>query len=231
MDTMDMSMNNEIGLGEGDGADAEFNDEVDAPIAYDNQMDVDIGTETADGNADQADGNGNGNGPSADADASDEQGDADEDKRKRIDDGSHRLFEIPEFTRKDKTLEEILDMMIDNPPIIPDPVIDYYLRKNGFDCVDVRVKRLLALATQKFISDIASDAYEYSRIRSPVAVGNANNGQARARQLMLGQQQITQQQQQQNERTQTSKVVLTVNDLSSAVQEYGLNIGRPDFYR
>ena len=238
MDTMDMSMNNEIGLGEGDEVDAEFNDEVDAPIAYDNQMDVDTGTEATNGNIDQADGNnnnsnnnGNGNGPSASVDTPSEQGDADDDKRKRIDDGSHRLFDIPEFTRKDKTLEEILDMMVDNPPIIPDPVIDYYLRKNGFDCVDIRVKRLLALATQKFISDIASDAYEYSRIRSPVAVGNANNGQARARQLMMGQQQMTQQQQQQNERTQTSKVVLTVNDLSSAVQEYGLNIGRPDFYR
>ena len=101
---------------------------------------------------------------------------------------------------------------------------------------DVRVKRLLALATQKFVSDIAKDAYEYSRIRSSVAVSNANNGQARARQLLQGQQQpgvqqISQQQHQQNEKTTASKVVLTVNDLSSAVSEYGLNIGRPDFYR
>lgn len=46
-----------------------------------------------------------------------------------------------------------------------------------------------------------------------------------------GQQQISQQQQQQNEKTTASKVVLTVNDLSSAVAEYGLNISRPDFYR
>ena len=59
MDTMDMSMNNEIGLGEGDEVDAEFNDEVDAPIAYDNQMDVDTGTEATNGNIDQADGNNN----------------------------------------------------------------------------------------------------------------------------------------------------------------------------
>lgn len=153
-----------------------------------------------------------------------------------LDDGSGKLFEIPEFTRKDKTLNDILELVEDNPPIIPDAVIDYYLMKNGFDCADVRVKRLLALATQKFVSDIAADAYEYSRIRSSVAVHNANNGQSRARQLMLGQQQpgqqqISQQQQQQNEKTTASKVVLTVNDLSSAVAEYGLNISRPDFYR
>lgn len=154
----------------------------------------------------------------------------------RLDDGSGKLFELPEFTKKDKTLDDILGLVEDNPPIIPDAVIDYYLMKNGFDCADVRVKRLLALATQKFVSDIAADAYEYSRIRSSVALSNANNGQARARQLMLGQQQpgqqqISQQQQQQNEKTTASKVVLTVNDLSSAVAEYGLNIGRPDFYR
>ncbi|CDO94019.1 unnamed protein product [Kluyveromyces dobzhanskii CBS 2104] len=152
-----------------------------------------------------------------------------EDKTK-IEDGSNRLFELPEFTRKDKTLQEILDLMEDNPPIIPDAVIDYYMTKNGFDCSDVRVKRLLALATQKFVSDIAADAYEYSRIRSAITVHNSNNGQARARQLLIGQQ-LTQQQQQQNEKTNANKVVLTVNDLSSAVAEYGLNISRPDFYR
>ena len=154
-----------------------------------------------------------------------------------IDDGVNNIFGIPEFTRKDKTLEEILDLMVDNPPIIPDAVIEYYMRKNGFEDVDIRVKRLLGLVTQKFVSDIANDAYEYSRIRSGIAVNNANNGQARARQLMLNQQQpgqqqpLTQQQQQQNEKTTQSKVVLTINDLSSAVEEYGLNIGRPDFYR
>lgn len=150
-----------------------------------------------------------------------------------VDDGMNNIFGIPEFTRRDKTLEEILDMMVDNPPIIPDAVIEYYMRKNGFEDVDIRVKRLLGLVTQKFVSDIANDAYEYSRIRSGVAVNNANNGQARARQLMFSQQQqpLTQQQQQQNEKTTQSKVVLTINDLSSAVEEYGLNIGRPDFYR
>ncbi|SCV04629.1 LAMI_0H17656g1_1 [Lachancea mirantina] len=145
-----------------------------------------------------------------------------------------KLLDIPEFTRKDKTLNEILDMMEENPPIIPDAVIDFYLTRNGFDCSDVRVKRLLALATQKFVSDIAGDAYEYSRIRSAITVHNSNNGQARARQLILGQQQpgqLTQQQQQQNEKTKANKVVLTVNDLSSAVSEYGLNVTRPDFYR
>lgn len=55
-------------------------------------------------------------------------------KQKReavVDDGSENAFGIPEFTRKDKTLEEILEMMDSTPPIIPDAVIDYYLTKTG----------------------------------------------------------------------------------------------------
>ncbi|CCH41543.1 Transcription initiation factor TFIID subunit 10 [Wickerhamomyces ciferrii] len=135
--------------------------------------------------------------------------------------------ELPEFTRKDKTLHEILEMMEDYYPIIPDSVTDYYLAKNGLDCDDTRI--ILALATQKFISDIATDAYEYSRIRSSSTVYNSSNPQVRAKALVAGTR---------GEQTSTStsgnsskKVVLTMDDLSSALSEYGLNVNRPDFYR
>lgn len=52
---------------------------------------------------------------------------------------------------------------------IPDAVTNYYLTKAGLPPppqTPVRLARLLALATQKFIADIATDAYQYSRIRS-----------------------------------------------------------------
>ena len=77
---------------------------------------------------------------------------------------------------------------------IPNEVTDYYLQRVGFDCEDVRLcvdssiahymhaharfvsrKRLLSLAAQKFVSDIASDAYQHARIRT-----NAAGGRARA---------------------------------------------------
>ncbi|CDK29140.1 unnamed protein product [Kuraishia capsulata CBS 1993] len=153
--------------------------------------------------------------------------------------------QLPEFTRKDKTLEEILEMMDDEDftPIIPDLVTDYYLAKNGFETSDVKIKRLLALATQKFVSDVATNAYEYSRIRSQSAVYNSTNPQARAKQLLAGQQQINVSN---GDETATAsggggggsfsnnhdkKVVLTMEDLSLALGEYGLNVNRPDFYR
>ncbi|GEQ67984.1 hypothetical protein JCM33374_g1650 [Metschnikowia sp. JCM 33374] len=157
--------------------------------------------------------------------------------------------EIPELSKKDKTLQEMLELMDgDFAPIIPDAVTDYYLSKNGFETADVRVKRLLALATQKFVSDIAQDAYEFSRIRSSSAVYNSANPQLRAKQLLQGQQFANQQssgaggnadgtgeQQTQsyasNAGNQQGKIVLTMEDLSNALSEYGVNTSRPDFYR
>lgn len=158
-------------------------------------------------------------------------------------------LEFPDLTRKDKTLLEMLELMDgDFAPIIPDAVTDYYLAKNGFETADVRVKRLLALATQKFVLDIAQDAYEFSRIRSSSAVYNSSNPQVRAKQLLQGQQYANQQnnangslegsndQQQPQQHTsnagnQQGKIVLTTDDLSSALSEYGVNTARPDFYR
>uniref|UniRef100_A0A0L0NVK0 Transcription initiation factor TFIID subunit 10 n=1 Tax=Candidozyma auris TaxID=498019 RepID=A0A0L0NVK0_CANAR len=156
--------------------------------------------------------------------------------------------DLPNLTRKDKTLQEMLELMTgDFLPIIPDGVTDYYLARNGFETTDIRVKRLLALATQKFVSDIAQDAYEYSRIRSSSAVYNSSNPQVRAKQLLQGQQfanqqnsaasgnvENTEQLQPQlhfNAGHQQGKIVLTMEDLSNALNEYGVNTSKPDFYR
>lgn len=171
---------------------------------------------------------------------------------------------IPTLTRADKTLNELLDLL-DDPdftPIIPDAVTDYYLSKSGLALApnneeSIKIKRLLALATQKFISDIATDAYEYSRIRSNSAVYASNNIQVRSRALLMATMakargtannggadvagddgdsgdtannlgnNLNPNGASQNK----EKVTLTMDDLSSALDEYGLNINRPQFYR
>lgn len=192
---------------------------------------------------------------------------------------------IPELTRADKTLDELLDLL-DDPdftPIIPDAVTDYYLAKSGLSLGTTtssssnalneatKIKRLLALATQKFISDIATDAYEYSRIRCNSAVYAANNPQARSRALMMATMAKARGTSSANHDVSGNsatganagstnangnedsadgdigniggsslnsgsgqgkeKVTLTMDDLSSALDEYGLNINRPQFYR
>ncbi|KAG5641984.1 hypothetical protein DXG03_003837, partial [Asterophora parasitica] len=86
-----------------------------------------------------------------------------------------------EEARKDRTLAEFMLMLDDYEPLIPNEVTDYYLQRVGFECEDVRLKRLLSLAAQKFVSDIAADAYQHARIRT-----NATGGRARANAPLTG---------------------------------------------
>ncbi|KAH7054590.1 transcription initiation factor-like protein TFIID subunit 10 [Macrophomina phaseolina] len=78
-------------------------------------------------------------------------------------------------TKKDASLREFLSKMDDYAPIIPDAVTNYYLTLAGLPPppqTPPHLARLLALATQKFIADIAADAYQYSRIRSSNTTSN-----------------------------------------------------------
>ncbi|KAL8936540.1 MAG: hypothetical protein Q9216_004884 [Gyalolechia sp. 2 TL-2023] len=70
--------------------------------------------------------------------------------------------------QKDISLGEFLEKMDDFTPIIPDAVTSHHLLLAGLppDSVPQPLARLLALATQKFIADVAADAYQYSRMRA-----------------------------------------------------------------
>ncbi|KAA6406683.1 MAG: transcription initiation factor tfiid subunit 10 [Lasallia pustulata] len=91
-------------------------------------------------------------------------------------------------TRKDMSLREFLGKMDEYAPIIPDAVTAHHLTLAGLPPppttnsttptdpsiphTPLHLSRLLALATQKFIADIAADAYQYSRMRSSNTTSN-----------------------------------------------------------
>ncbi|TVY58048.1 Transcription initiation factor TFIID subunit 10 [Lachnellula cervina] len=157
-------------------------------------------------------------------------------------------------TRKDASLKQFLSKMDDYAPIIPDAVTNYYLTKAGLPPppqTDERLARLLALATQKFIADIAADAYQYSRIRSSNS-SNANNPMgnlgAAAGFPVPGQPTTAPGSKEQQGRGgplgiqrpgyggggqggSQNRTVLTMEDLGMAVGEYGVNVKRGEFYR
>lgn len=161
--------------------------------------------------------------------------------------------------KKDASLREFLSKMDDYAPIIPDAVTNYYLTLAGLPPppqTSPHLARLLALATQKFIADIAADAYQFSRIRSSnttsnnpmgglgaaaglgagpqgaAAAGGAQGGKEGGPQgkgLNLGVQRPGYGGGGQG--GSQGRTVLTMEDLGMAVGEYGVNIKRGEFYR
>ncbi|GAA5870857.1 hypothetical protein JCM8547_001725 [Rhodosporidiobolus lusitaniae] len=132
-----------------------------------------------------------------------------------------------EQERKDHELSQLLDLMDDYKPIIPDEVTDYYLQRAGFDTNDVRVKRLLALAAQRFISSISADAFQYARARTAAGPGGrgAAGGQTSAAANAGGSGGAAKEQKKGRQRT-----VLTMEDLSAALKEYGVDASRAPYY-
>ncbi|KAJ4412853.1 hypothetical protein N0V82_008704 [Gnomoniopsis sp. IMI 355080] len=163
-------------------------------------------------------------------------------------------------TRKDTSLREFLSKIDDYAPIIPEGVTAYYMTRSGLPPppqTDPRLARLLALATQKFVADIAADAYQYSRIRASNSSA-ANNPMAAAGypipgagpgagmpgagapggkavgvnppgQQLLGIQRAGYGGGGQG--GSQNRTVLGMEDLGMAVGEYGVNVKRSEFYR
>ncbi|KAF2276213.1 transcription initiation factor IID, TAF10 subunit [Westerdykella ornata] len=160
--------------------------------------------------------------------------------------------------KKDATLREFLGKMDDYAPIIPDAVTNYYLTLAGLPPppqTSPHLARLLALATQKFIADIATDAYQFSRIRSSnstsnnplgglggaggvggpqAAAGGAGGAQGgkdsgASKGMNLGVQRPGYGGGGQG--GSQGRTVLTMEDLGMAVGEYGVNVRRGEFYR
>eukprot|EP01044_Picomonas_judraskeda_P025299 COSAG03_NODE_7284_length_939_cov_1.191667_1_plen_132_part_00 len=93
---------------------------------------------------------------------------------------------------------------------IPDELVTYYLNRSGFNCPDDRVKRLIAVAAQKFISDIASEALSIARARSQHKGGTKRDAATAA--------------------ATDGKLVLTTEELSIAAQRHGIAVKKPKFF-
>ncbi|KAH8925772.1 hypothetical protein BT69DRAFT_1216139 [Atractiella rhizophila] len=107
-----------------------------------------------------------------------------------------------------RTLADLLLLMDEYRPIIPDSVTQYYLQRSGFDTSDVRISRLIALSAQKFVSDIIGDAFQYARTRTAASTHGGEE----------------------NRRRDRARTVLTMDDLAPALAEYGVNVGRQAYY-
>nr|OQO18956.1 hypothetical protein B0A51_13747 [Rachicladosporium sp. CCFEE 5018] len=145
--------------------------------------------------------------------------------------------------KKNLTLASLLSPLSQSTPLIPDAVTAHYLTLAGLPPppeTPLPLARLLALATQKFIADIAADAYQYSRIRSGSVTSNnplgglggvaaagvrdeggKGGGKVGGVRAGFGG----------GGGGGAARTVLTMEDLGMAVGEYGVSVRRGEFYR
>lgn len=102
-------------------------------------------------------------------------------------------------------LSDFLMQLEEYTPTIPDAVVKHYLSTSGFDTSDPRVLRLVSLAAQKFVSDVANDALQHCKMRSA--------GQAIK-----------------NNKNKDRKFVMTMEDLGQALGNQGVTVKKPPYY-
>jgi len=102
-------------------------------------------------------------------------------------------------------LSDFLMQLEDYTPTVPDAVVKHYLATSGFDTSDPRVLRLVSLAAQKFVSDVANDALQHCKMR--------NAGQTMK-----------------NSKSKDRKYVMTMEDLGHALGNQGVTVKKPPYY-
>ncbi|XP_028393847.1 transcription initiation factor TFIID subunit 10-like [Dendronephthya gigantea] len=102
------------------------------------------------------------------------------------------------------TIADFLHHLDDYTPTIPDAVTSYYLNRSGFETTDPRLVRLISLAAQKFVSDIANDALQHCKMRGSVQSSRKSG--------------------------KDKHYTLTMEDLKPALAESGINVKKPPYF-
>lgn len=103
-------------------------------------------------------------------------------------------------------LEGFFNSLENYSSAIPDVLIRHYLARAGFKTNDVRIERLIALAAQKFLADVANDALAHSRLRQSTLPAPKKAS------------------------SKDTKLTLTVDDLERALRDYGVNLCKPPYF-
>uniref|UniRef100_A0A2A4J0N3 Transcription initiation factor TFIID subunit 10 n=1 Tax=Heliothis virescens TaxID=7102 RepID=A0A2A4J0N3_HELVI len=106
-------------------------------------------------------------------------------------------------------LSDFLFQLENYNPSIPDSVVAHYLNMSGFESQDPRLIRLIALASQKFLSDIANDALQHCKMRTSSQITQTSKNQKGPKE---------------------KKYVMTMEDLAPALQEYGIVARKPHYF-
>lgn len=112
-----------------------------------------------------------------------------------------------------QVLSDFLVQLEDYTPTIPDAVTSYFCQSAGFEASDPRIVRLISIAAQKFISDVANDALQHCKTRTsnaPASHGSSKNQKA--------------------QNIKDRKYTLTMEDLAPALSDYGITARKAHYF-
>ncbi|TRY64312.1 hypothetical protein TCAL_01844 [Tigriopus californicus] len=98
---------------------------------------------------------------------------------------------------------DLVSQLEDYTPTIPDAVAQHFLSSSGFQTDDPRIVRIMSIAAQKFVADIANDALQHCKMRGA--------GQT-------------------NKKNKDRKYVLTNDDLAQAMSDQGITLKKPPYF-
>ena len=126
-----------------------------------------------------------------------------------------------------KTPGELLDdfcsKLHDVNSTIPDPVILHYMKKAGFVVNDPKLVKIISLASQKFIAEIINDCMQFHKTKTSSKTTLQLLAPQAAPQKSSGSNVNSNKQ-------QTNTAVLTIEDLSTVLQDYGINVKKPYYF-
>ncbi|XP_075929078.1 transcription initiation factor TFIID subunit 10 isoform X1 [Petromyzon marinus] len=133
-------------------------------------------------------------------------------------------------------LNDLLQNLEDYTPTVPDAVTGYYLNRAGFETTDPRIIRLISLAAQKFISDIANDALQHCRMKGTTSttsrskskvcpLTNLHASSHKPACLACPLPSLTR-----SFVLQEKKCTLTMDDLIPALGDYNINVKKPCYF-
>ena len=85
----------------------------------------------------------------------------------------------------------------------------HYLASSGLETSDPRIVKLVSLAAQKFVSDVAADALNHCKMRQQRSVNMVHSTLPKRK----------------------DKYVMTTEDLSQALGEQGVSVKKPPYYQ
>lgn len=113
-----------------------------------------------------------------------------------------------------EVLSDFLHQLEDYTPTIPDAVTSYFCQTAGFEPSDPRIVRLISIAAQKFVSDVANDALQHCKTRTnnaPTSHSSSKNPKAQAN-------------------NKDRKFTLSMEDLAPALSDYGITVRKAHYF-